>query len=72
VEKILGSKGSSAVKDGLRFVADARNELRKVSWPTRKETTSITVVVIILVFMIGFYLAVMDWGLSEVVKSLIR
>ncbi|MFQ5432306.1 MAG: preprotein translocase subunit SecE [Nitrospinota bacterium] len=76
MEKVLGSimggKGSNPVKNGVRFVTEARNELRKVSWPTRKDTTSVTVVVIALVFIIGFYLAIIDWGLSQVIQKLIR
>ncbi len=69
---IISSKGSNPVKSGVRFLVEARNELRKVSWPARKETTSVTVVVIVLVFMIGFYLAVIDWGLSQIIQKLIR
>ena len=69
---ITGSKGSNPIKDGMQFFKEARNELRKVSWPPRKDTTSVTLLVIALVFMIGFYLAVIDWGLSEVVQRLIR
>ena len=68
----MAAKGSSPIKNGIQFVTEARNELRKVSWPARKETTSVTLVVIALVFMIGFYLAVLDWGLSEMIKRLLR
>ena len=68
----MAIKGSSPIKNGIQFVTEARNELRKVSWPARKETTSVTLVVIVLVFIIGFYLAVIDWGLSEMVKRLLR
>ncbi len=69
---ITGGKKANPIKAGLQFVTEAKNELRKVSWPARKETISVTVLVIALVFMIGFYLAVIDWGLSEVVQKLIR
>ena len=69
---IMSGKGANPVKNGIQFFNEAKNELRKVSWPARKETTSITVVVIALVFLIGFYLAVIDWGLSGVVQRLIR
>ncbi len=63
---------SNPLKDGLQFIGESRNELRKVTWPARKEAISITVVVIISVFIIGFYLAVIDWGLSETIKFFIR
>ncbi len=68
----MGVKRKNPVADGIRFVKEARKELRKVSWPTRKESTAITVVVIISVFIAGFYLAVVDWGLSRLVQHFIR
>ena len=66
------SKKSNPIADGIRFVTEAKNELKKVTWPGRKETTSITIVVIASVFLIGFYLAIVDWGLSEIIKAAIR
>lgn len=67
----MGAEKSSPLKNGLQFIGESRNELRKVTWPARKETISITVVVIIAVFISGFYLAVIDWGLSESIKFFI-
>lgn len=42
------------------FVKELRNELRKVSWPDRKEVEGATVVILITVFAFGFYLGVVD------------
>ncbi len=72
LETTLGVEKSNPLKNGLQFVHESRNELRKVTWPARKEAISITVVVIIAVFVSGFYLAVIDWGLSESIKFFIR
>lgn len=36
-------------------------ELRKVTWPTRKETSQATVVVIILVIICAFFLGMFDF-----------
>ena len=43
-------------------------ELKKVTWPTRKETIASTSVVLITVFLVGFYLGVVDLGLSRLIK----
>jgi len=67
----LAIKRNNPVKDGIRFVKEARKELRKVSWPSRKESTAVTVVVIISVFIAGFYLAIVDWVLSMLVQHFI-
>jgi preprotein translocase subunit SecE len=52
-------------------LADAKVELKKVTWPTRKELLSITGVVIILVLLIAFYLGIVDLGLVKMIKNVI-
>ena len=52
------------------FLKDARAELKKVTWPSRSEVTSTTIVVILSVFFFGFYLFFMDvafsWALTKI------
>lgn len=47
-------------------------EIRKVVWPSRKDTTAMTIVVIIMVFISSFIIALMDVASSAVLKSFIR
>jgi preprotein translocase subunit SecE len=54
------------------FVAEAVQELKKTTWPNRKETLSTTGVVLVLVFFIGAYLGLVDFLLSHVVRYFIR
>ena len=63
---------TNPIQDGLQFVTEAKNELKKVAWPTRKETTGITGVVIITSFVMCIYLGIVDWVLAEIIKFLIR
>jgi preprotein translocase subunit SecE len=44
------------------FFAEVRSELKKVTWPSRKEVYSTTLVVIATSILFGFYL----WGLDLV------
>lgn len=44
---------------------DVKAEMKKVTWPTRQEVTSTTVIVLIAVFFFGFFL----WG-ADVLISL--
>ena len=44
------------------FLKDARAELRKVTWPSRAEVTSTTVVVILSVFLFVVILSVFFFG----------
>jgi len=57
------------------FLKDSRAELKKVTWPSRKEVTSTTVVVIVATIFFGFFLYFMDvvffWGITQI-KSLLK
>jgi len=48
----------------LSFFKDSRTEVRKVVWPTRAETTQLTVMVLIIVFIVGLFLWMLDWILG--------
>jgi len=54
-----------------QFLADAKVELKKVTWPNRKELLSTTAVVIILVLLIAFFLGIVDLGLVKIIKNVI-
>jgi preprotein translocase subunit SecE len=56
----------------VAFVAEAWQELKKVTWPNRKETLGTTIVVIILVVIISGYLGLVDMGLSALLKRVMR
>ena len=40
----------------VTFLSEVRNEFRKVTWPPRREVYGTTIVVILTVFIFGFYL----------------
>jgi preprotein translocase subunit SecE len=54
-----------------QFLAEARIELKKVTWPTRKELLSTTAVVILLVLLVAFFLGIVDFGLVKIIKNVI-
>ena len=43
-----------------RYFRETIGELRKVNWPTRKEATNLTIVVIIVITVMGAFLGVLD------------
>ena len=55
-----------------QFLSEVVSELKKVTWPTRKETLGATGVVLILVIIISAYLGLVDYGLSHLVRVLIH
>lgn len=50
------------------FIREARDELKKVTWPDRDEVTSFTMVVIISVILISLFLWLIDNALMSLVK----
>jgi preprotein translocase subunit SecE len=55
-----------------QFVVEATQELKKVTWPNRKETLGTTGVVLFLVVVIAIFLGFVDFGLSRLVRMLIH
>jgi preprotein translocase subunit SecE len=60
------------VKDTGQFFREVKVELQKVTFPTRQETVSSTVVVLVLTFILGAYLGFSDWALSRIVQMLLQ
>ena len=46
------------------FLREVRNELRKVTWPTREELRKATVVIVVFVSLLGFLIGLMDTTLQ--------
>jgi len=55
------------------FLREVRTEIKKVTWPSRNEVYSTTIVVIVATLFFGFYLFFMDiifsWVIAQI-KSL--
>ena len=49
-----------------RFLVDARSELSRVTWPTRREVWATTMVVILVSVFFGVYLYLIDISLSYI------
>jgi len=56
----------------LQFFREVRVEIKKVTWPTRKETLASTVVVLITTFIIADFIGVMNFLLSTGVEQILK
>jgi preprotein translocase subunit SecE len=50
------------------FFDEVKQELDKVTWPTRKETVATTWVVVFIVVVISFYLGACDLVLAKLLR----
>ena len=53
------------------FVRDSHTEVRRVVWPTRKETTQTTLIVIAMVALVAVIMWVLDGLLARLVKLML-
>lgn len=61
---------TTAGRNLWEFSKAARGELRKVVWPSSKETMQMTLVVFAMVVLIALFLWAVDWGLLKIMRAL--
>jgi len=54
-----------------QFLSDAKAELKRVTWPSRKQTMASTLVVIMIVFIMAIYFGIIDFGLAKLIKFIL-
>ena len=54
-----------------KWFRDMKSELKKVQWPTRKQTINNTLIVIACVIVVGICIALFDYVAGEAIKLLI-
>ena len=55
----------------LTYILEVKNELTKVSWPTKEETIRLTALVVIVSAVVAIYLGVLDFALSLLLRSVL-
>jgi preprotein translocase subunit SecE len=55
----------------IKYFSDSYEELKKVSWPTRKQLIRDTLIVVVSSTVITAFIAVIDFGLSKVLEFLV-
>jgi preprotein translocase subunit SecE len=64
-------RAQNGVQQATDFFQEAWQELKKVHWPSRKETYAATLVVIVVVVLISIYLALVDLALTKAIQAII-
>ena len=60
------------IDKAIKFLSEVKVEVKKVTWPSRKEALGGTTVVLIAVFLVAIYLGIVDTILSKIVESIIK
>ena len=59
------------MKAFIQYLKDTKAELKHVSWPTQKQTTTFTVLVILISLLIALFLGVFDFLFTSLLNSVI-
>ena len=58
-------------KEFAEFLEQSKVEMKKVVWPTQKETIQTCTAVLVLVVVMSIFLGVVDLGLSKFVEAIL-
>ena len=78
VKKIYTPVSKPVVKErnvfdkSIQFLREVKVELKKVTWPSRKQTMGSTVVVLVIVTIISLFLGLVDAGLSGLIRAVLQ
>lgn len=72
VSKTPVAKEKTFIDKGIQFLREVKVELKKVTWPSRKQTIGSTIVVLVIVTIISLFLGVVDAGLSGLIRAVLQ
>jgi preprotein translocase subunit SecE len=67
-EKTVSEPGK--IETVSAFFEESRAELKKVTWPTKKEIKVTTIAVLILVTVMSIFLGIMDLALVKIIEAI--
>ncbi|MBN6889650.1 preprotein translocase subunit SecE [Cytobacillus horneckiae] len=56
----------------VNFLREVGREMKKVSWPTKKELTKYTITVLVVVLFFTLFFTVIDLGISELIRFILE
>ena len=60
------------VAKAIQFLLEVRGEVKKVTWPSKKEAMGGTAVVVVVVLIMAAFLGLVDVLLSKIVEALLN
>jgi preprotein translocase subunit SecE len=55
----------------VRFFREVKQEGQKVTWPSRREVITTTIVVFIMIFIMAMILLAADWTIASVIEYIL-
>ncbi len=70
-KEMAETSGGNFVARAARFVREVRQEVSKVTWPTRKETGITTAMVFVMVLIMSIFFLLVDMLLGGVINAIL-
>ena len=64
------NKPGNWLQQAKDYIEELKKEMRMVTWPSREQVISTTVVVIAAIFAFAFYFAIVDFAFQTGIKKL--
>ena len=65
-KKDSSKKKANPIKSMGKFVREYKSELKKISWPTAKDTTRNAIITLAAIAVVGVFIWILDFGLSQI------
>ena len=69
--KRVGNWFSGLFKGIGRFFMNMKHEMKKVTWPTKKDMINYSIVVLVFIVIMGVIIGVIDLGAGKLVELLV-
>jgi len=66
------AKEKNIFDKSIQFLREVKVELKKVTWPSKKQTIGSTAVVLVIVAIISLFLGIVDAGLSGLIQAVLQ
>lgn len=68
----MSEKINSPKPDPKKTLQSIRDELKNVTWPTRKKATQLTMTVFVICLIVGLYVGIIDIILTKVLEIITK
>jgi preprotein translocase subunit SecE len=72
VKPVIKERKDNLFSKAVQFLKEVKVEIKKVVWPTKKQTLASTLAVLVLIIIISLFLGLVDTFLSWVVGFILR
>lgn len=70
-QRAIRTAGAAPRGGVFRFLIEVIAELRRTTWPTRQETTRLSILVLVVATFFGIFLGAIDYGFGRLAAFLI-